>query len=49
MKNNINTNTNININEEIKDKDNNIIEEEINEIGNTNSLLDSVIRPFLIF
>lgn len=41
VKNNINTN--ININEEIKDKDNNINEEDItNEIGNTNNTLDKV-------
>ena len=41
VKNNINTN--ININEEIKDKDNNNInEEDINEIGNTNNTLDKV-------
>ena len=40
VKNNINTN--ININEEIKDKDNNINEEDINEVGNTNNTLDKV-------
>ena len=40
VKNNINMN--ININEEIQDKDNNINEEEINEIGNTNNTLDKV-------
>ena len=41
VKNNINTN--ININEEIQDKDNNNInEEDINEIGNTNNTLDKV-------